>query len=63
MDEGKLWSFFRDMIRQGANIEQDCQNGAYKSFEEFSARIDAAARERVEQFKQRFPSTVSPSQT
>ena len=59
MNDGHLWSFLRDVLRQGTNIEQDNQNGAYKSYEEFSARLDAAARERVDQFKERFPDPTS----
>lgn len=52
MDDGKLWVFFRQMIDQGTAIQQDYQAGKYASYEEFSARLDEAARERLEQFKQ-----------
>lgn len=48
--EGELWSFFRDMISQGTYIQMDYAAGKYKCYEEFSARLDAAARERVDEF-------------
>ncbi len=47
MDEGKLWSLIRNVIAQGAAIQIDYANRGY---EEFSARIDAAAAERVADF-------------
>lgn len=49
-DHGELWSFFRKLIDQGTAIQQDYAAGRYKSYEEFSSRLDAAARERVREF-------------
>jgi len=48
--EGELWSFFRRLISQGGDIQLDYAAGRYKSYEEYSARVDAAARERVDEF-------------
>lgn len=59
MDEGKLWSFFRSILSQGISIEQDAQAGRYKSYEELSARLDAAARERLDEFMNAHAPTVS----
>lgn len=52
MNDGELWSFFRKLISQGTDIEMDRAAGRYNRYEEFSARLDAAARERVAQFKE-----------
>jgi hypothetical protein len=49
-DEGKLWSLFRRLLSQGGDIQLDYQAGKYKCYEEYSARLDGAARERVEEF-------------
>lgn len=37
--KGELWSFFRHLISQGGDIQM-----------EYSARLDGAARERVQEF-------------
>ncbi len=50
MDEGEIWSFLRKVIDQGGAIQQDYQAGKYKCYEEYSARMDQAARERVDEF-------------
>lgn len=52
MDDGELWSFFRKLIDQGTAIQQDYTAGKYKCYEEFSARLDAAARERLKEFQE-----------
>ena len=39
------WSDARSYLMQGASIQQDYAAGNYASYEEFAARIDAAARE------------------
>jgi hypothetical protein len=49
-NRGKLWSLFRDLISQGTYIQMDYAAGKYSNYEEFSTRLDGAARERVEQF-------------
>jgi hypothetical protein len=46
-DEGSLWALFRDILMQGHAIYQDHTRGTY---EELSARLDGAARERVDEF-------------
>jgi len=65
MDEGKLWSFLRSVLDQGRAIDQDYRGGKYSSYEAMSARVDEAARERVEQFKERFgvPDSADPQRT
>jgi len=47
IDEGKLWSFLRTVLAQGADIWIDHRD---KSTELYSARMDAAARERIPAF-------------
>lgn len=44
MDEGKLWSFLRSVMLQGQDILHDHRE---KPYEQMSARLDEAARERV----------------
>lgn len=41
------WSFIRRVLEQGASIQQDYAAGKYPTYEQFSARIDEAARERL----------------
>lgn len=45
-----MWSFLRNVLMQGATIRQDYDAGKYGSYEEYSARVDEAAREREAQF-------------
>lgn len=52
LDEGKLWSFLRDVITQGCAIESDTRARG-RRYEEHSARLDAASRDAVPQFFQR----------
>jgi len=49
VESGKLWSFMRSVLSQGGAIQQDYQAGKYESYEHYSARLDAAARERTDQ--------------
>jgi hypothetical protein len=44
IDRGELWSFLRSCLSQGGDIWLDHKE---KSYEEYSIRLDAAARERV----------------
>lgn len=50
IDKGELWSWTRHVLEQGSAIQQDYASGKYKCYEEFSARVDAAARERADEF-------------
>ena len=51
LDEGEVWSFLRRVLSQGGDIQLDYQAGKYKRYyEEYSARLDCAARERAEKF-------------
>lgn len=52
MDDGELWSFFRRVLEQGRAIAMDEAAGKYPTYEHLSARLDEAARERVEQYRQ-----------
>lgn len=45
-DEGRLWSFCRKLLDQGGAISRDYIAGQYGTYEEYSARLDEAARER-----------------
>jgi hypothetical protein len=51
--DGELWSFLRSVLQQGRSIEQDNAAGVYARHEQLSARIDAAASERVEEWNRR----------
>jgi hypothetical protein len=47
VDEGKLWSLIRNVLQQGVDIHLDhCGLG----YEKYSARLDAAAAERITDF-------------
>ena len=52
IDEGKLWSFLRDVMTTGCAIETDTRARG-RRYEEHSARLDAAARDAIPQFAQR----------
>lgn len=52
--EGALRSFIRTMMVQGAAIHYDYLTGVHKSYENYSARLDEAAKERTEQFIKKF---------
>jgi hypothetical protein len=54
IDDGELWSFLRSVLSQGGDIWLD---HAARSYEQYSARLDAAARERVDALK----ALISPS--
>ena len=43
------WSQVRSILAQGAAIQQDYAAGNHSSYEEYSARLDAAARDREDQ--------------
>lgn len=42
----ETWSFLRNVLMQGDAIGKDYAAGNHKDYEEYSARVDAAARER-----------------
>ncbi len=46
LDTGRLWEFMRSVLSQGAAIQQDYATGRHNGYEAYSARLDAAARER-----------------
>jgi hypothetical protein len=48
--DGEIWSAIRTLLIQGGAIYQDFKN---KPFEEYSVRLDEAARERIEWLKTR----------
>lgn len=52
LEPGELWSFFRLLLEQGGAIQQDYNAGRFPSYEHYSARLDQAARERVDKFLQ-----------
>ena len=48
MDEGDLWSWVRSVMEQAVCIQLDYATGnVHKSYEAYSARLDAAASERA----------------
>jgi len=47
----ELWSFLRNVLSQGGAIQQDYDAGKYNCYEEYSIRLDGAARERAEQLE------------
>ena len=44
-ERGLSWSDARSILMQGASIQQDYMAGRYANYEDFAARVDAAARE------------------
>ena len=50
IDDGELWSIIREVLSQGHAQQMDYMAGKYHRYEEFSARVDGAARERVSAF-------------
>lgn len=42
------------MMVQGAAIHEDYLAGVHKNYEQYSARLDEAAKERTEQFIKKF---------
>lgn len=50
-DDGKLWSFLRRVLEQGSAIQQDYTAGKYRTYEDYAARIDEAARERADEWR------------
>jgi len=52
-DDGEIWSAIRTLLSQGGDIQMDYQAGKYKSYEEYAARLDGAARERIEWLRDR----------
>lgn len=47
------WSMVRSLLMQGASIQQDYQAGKYANYEEYSARMDEAARERIAELERK----------
>jgi hypothetical protein len=62
MDTGELWSFLRSLLSRGGDIWIDHQQ---KSYEEYSARLDVAAREQVPKLMQLLSGKIKapPSET
>jgi hypothetical protein len=54
LDHGKLWLFMRSVLEQGRSIQMDNATGKYERYEQLSARIDCAARERADEFEAQF---------
>jgi len=57
-----LWSFLRDVLSQGATIQLDYRQGA-RQYEEFSARLDEAAREREAELQAQLSRGAQPDET
>lgn len=60
LDEGRLWSFCRRLLDQGGAISQDYYSGKYDRYEEYSARLDEAARERGEELSAMLSAAPKP---
>ena len=43
------WSWVRSVLSQGSAIQQDYAAGKYACYEEYAARLDVAARERIDE--------------
>lgn len=41
------WSYLRSVLAQGTDIHKDYMAGKFADYEEYSARLDAAAKERA----------------
>ena len=50
LTEGDLWSWARSVMSKGSEIGTDYNNGFYRSYESYSAHMDAAAAERSAKF-------------
>lgn len=61
LDRGDLWSFLRDVLSQGTAIQMDYAAGKYGGYEAFSARMDASARERADEFSARLAAALEPA--
>jgi hypothetical protein len=61
VDSGKLWSFLRNVVEHGAAIRQDYDTGNLKTYEEYAAHIDDAARVRTEQLETILAGAQQPS--
>ena len=48
IDDGELWSFIRRLMSQGKDIHLD---HVERTYEEYSARLDCAALERLSELK------------
>ena len=46
------WSFIRRILCQGHAQQQDYAAGKYETYEEFMARVDEAARERIDELRE-----------
>lgn len=57
--DGELWSALRSVLAQGSAIQQDYVAGRYGNYEEYSSRLDSAARELVSQFRRILSATPS----
>ena len=57
LDRGEMWSLLRDVLSQGGDIQID---HATKGYESYSARLDAAARERADQLCSRLAAALEP---
>jgi len=55
--DGELWSWVRSVMSQGVSINQDYAAGNLKGYEAYSARLDAAARERADELLARLQSS------
>ena len=50
MNDGEIWAFLRRVLAQGAAINQGHLSGLkWPDFEEYSRKLDDAARERTEE--------------
>lgn len=62
LTQGELWSFLRSVMSQGADIRCDYESGRHKSYEAYSARLDAAAAERAEELLARLQAPNAEAQ-
>lgn len=58
VSNGELWSFMRSVLLQGQDIALDYRD---KGYEEMSARLDEAARERADKLEKLLGSTPDAS--
>jgi NTP pyrophosphatase (non-canonical NTP hydrolase) len=53
------WSWIRSVLAQGADIQKDYIAGNHETYEHYSARLDVAARERLDQLTASPPAPAS----
>lgn len=63
MDEGKIWSFVRSVMEQGASVMQDYAAGKFSGYEDYSAHLDGMSAMRAEEFSSAWLAEIESART